>query len=337
MSGAAERCTVIVDARDRFSTTAACLRTLFANTTEPFDLIVVMGGAPEHLKAAWLAEFGDKGTWIFRPEFINQAQARNIGMRAAKTRLAVLMDSDNFVRPGWLGALVRCQQETGAALVVPVILETEEKIHTAGNDLYISYSQGKAHGCKFLRYHGMRLGERSNMKRRRTEYAELHCQLVEIAPTLQLNAYDEHILEVGEVDQGLVYAKAGREMWFEPEAVVRYALGTTVAAEDIRLFAWRWNIASIHDGYAYFERKWNLDISEWGTFRDWLVRYNSQVGLLPRLWPTALALKLDKGIGRVRRKVMEIWRTPKRQYRELTKRRLGYYQWTAGVTGFGKG
>ena len=40
-----EKCTIIVDARDRFSTTTKCLDTLLANTPEPHDLIVVMGGA----------------------------------------------------------------------------------------------------------------------------------------------------------------------------------------------------------------------------------------------------------------------------------------------------
>jgi len=332
-----ERCTIIVDARDRYSTMKECLTTLFANTPEPFDLIVIIGGAPEHLKRAWQAEFGDRATFIFHPAFLNQAQARNIGMRQAKTRLAILMDNDNLVRPGWLAPLIRCQQETGAVLVVPVILETPEKIHTAGNDLYITYHGGRAYGCKTLRYHGMRLGDGSNMKRQRTDYAELHCQLVEVEPTLRLQAYDEHILEVGEVDQGLVFQKVGREMWFEPASVVYYKLGCPVAAEDIRLFEWRWSIRSIHEGYQHFHRKWDLDISEWGTFRDWLVRYNSQIGLLPRLWPHAFALKLDRGIGRLRRRVVTLARTPKSWFRDLRKRSLGYYDWTAGIPTSGGG
>ena len=97
-----ERCTIIVDARDRFSTTTRCLETLIANTPQPYDLIVVLGGAPEHLKKAWMAQFGDRAGFIFRPDFLTQPQARNLGLRAATTRLAVVMDNDNFVRPGWL-------------------------------------------------------------------------------------------------------------------------------------------------------------------------------------------------------------------------------------------
>ncbi len=326
-----ERCTIVVSARDRFSTTTQCLETIIANTPQPHDLIIVMGGAPEHLKHQWIERFGERAKFIFRPNFLNQAQARNIGLREAKTRLAVQMDNDNYVRPGWLEALLTCQQETGAVMVVPIILETERRIHTAGNDLYRTYENGAAYGWKHLRYHGMPIGERTNLTRQRTDYAELHCQLLEIEPTLRLGANDEHIIEVGEVDQGLTFAKAGREMWFEPASVVHYALRCPISADDIRFFAWRWDIRRVHEGYQYFQTKWNLDISEHGTFRDWLVRYNSQLGLLPRFWPSVTSLALDRWLGRLREQVVEVCRKPTYLYQRFRKRQLGYDEWVTGV------
>ncbi|MBI4341876.1 MAG: glycosyltransferase [Candidatus Omnitrophica bacterium] len=326
-----ERCTVIVNTRDKFSTTTRCLETLIANTPELHDLIVVVGGAPEHLKREWTEKFGERAQFIFRPTFLNQPQARNIGLREAKTRLAALLDNDNFVRPGWLAALLECERATGAVLVVPVILETPEVIHTAGNDLYVSHINGEAYGYKILRFYGMRLGEQSNLQREPTDYAELHCQLVQVEPTLRLGACDEQIIEVGEVDQGLTFARAGLPMWFEPKSVVHFALRHPMTADDIKLFEWRWNIKRVHDGYQYFQRKWHMDVSEYGTFRDWLVSYNSQLGLLPRFWPTAAALRLDGWLGRVRAKALGICRIPKYRFRTYKKRRLGYYEWTAGV------
>ncbi|PIQ84095.1 MAG: hypothetical protein COV75_04020 [Candidatus Omnitrophica bacterium CG11_big_fil_rev_8_21_14_0_20_63_9] len=327
-----ERVTIIVDARDRFSTTTKCLETLFANTPQAIDVIVVIGGAPEHLKREWQTAFGNRARFIFKDQFINQPQARNIGLREAKTRLAVQIDNDNFVRPGWLEALVRCQQETNAVLVVPVILERPDRIHTAGNDLYITKDQGKTHAYKHLRYFGMPYGEGANMKRQRTDYSELHCQLVVVEPTLRLGANDEAIIEVGEVDQGLTFAKAGYEMWFEPASVVHYALRCPVEADDIRFFAWRWDLRRVDEGYRYFERKWGMDVSEHGTFRDWLVRYNAQIGLLPRLWPTAAAIKLDQKLGELRERVTDLMLFPKYRFQRLRKRQLGYYDWTAGVS-----
>lgn len=322
-----EKCTIIVNTRDRFSSTTRCLETLIANTPTPYELIVVMGGAPERLKEEWLAKFGAQAKFIFRPEFLNQAQARNIGLREAKTRLAVVIDNDVYVRPGWLEALVQCQQETGAGMVVPIMLETERIIHTAGNGLYITHENGKAYGHKELRFHGMVLGERCNLKRERTDYGELHCQLVEVEPALRLGVYDETIQEVGEVDSGLTWAKAGKERWFEPASVVFYALHGPVRSEDIRLFMWRWDMRLILKGYRHFERKWNLDITEHGTFRDFLLDYNGRVGLLPRLFPSRLSVRVDKAVFRARRAASRLSVIPKALFRNYKAWRIGYFAW----------
>lgn len=61
-------------------------------------------------------------------------------------------------------------------------------------------------------------------------------------------------------------------MWFAPSSVVHYQLRGPIAAEDIRLFRWRWNMRSVLSGYRYFERKWGLDITERGRFRAFLAR-----------------------------------------------------------------
>ncbi len=322
-----ERCTIIVNARDRFSSTARCLETLIANTPEPHDLIVVIGGAPEHLKQEWRACFSKPARFIFEPHFLNQAQARNIGLRQATTRLAVVIDNDNFVRSGWLGALVRCQQETGAVMVAPLVLETPRKIHTAGCHLYITQEHGKAWGHKELRFHGMVYADGANLTRQRTDYGELHCLLVEVEPTLRLGAFDERIQEVGEVDAGLTWAKHGHDMWFEPASVVYYALHGPITVDDIRLFAWRWDMRAIWDGYRYFEQKWALDITEHGAFRDFLLRYNKQLGLLPRLWPSRVSLALDRWIGQLRQLLVLVLRLPKALLRSYKARWMGDFAW----------
>ena len=42
-----DRCTIIVNVRDRFSCLAECLERLIGETPEPHDLIVVVGGASD--------------------------------------------------------------------------------------------------------------------------------------------------------------------------------------------------------------------------------------------------------------------------------------------------
>ena len=330
-----ERCTIIVGTRDRFSTLAKCLERIRACTPEPHDLIVVAGGAPEALREDWRRRFGDHATFIFEREFINQSRARNLGMRAGNTRLAVLMDGDVLVRPGWLRSLVDCQQETGAVMVVPVILESETKIHTAGNSLYVTYVNGRACGHKELRMYGKPFHQGSNMRRQPVDYGELHCQLVEIAPTLRLHAFDEEILEVGEVDSGLTWARAGLGQWFEPTSVVHFQIDAPIAAEDIRLFDWRWNMRSILAGYRYFEQKWGIDITEQGRFRGFLFSYNHQLGLLPRLFPSPLALGIQHAtdrLARAMRAALAPLRAPQWLAARLKARWIGYNDWPRPTT-----
>src|SRR5262249_32284177 len=149
--------------------------------------------------------------------------------------------------------------------------------------------------------HGMPFHQGSNLRRQPVDYGELHCQLVEVEPTLRLQAFDEELLEVGEVDSGLTWARAGLGQWFEPTSVVHFQIDAPIAAEDIRLSAWRCNMRSILAGYRYFEQKWGIDITERGRFRRFLFVYNRQLGLLPRLFPSPLTLRIDHAAGRLRR------------------------------------
>src|SRR5215467_9287823 len=89
-----ETCAIIISPRDRFSCMPECLDRVIAHTPEPHDLIVVAGGLSERFRAEWLRRFGNRARFIFEPHFLNQAQARNIGLRATTARLAVVMDDD---------------------------------------------------------------------------------------------------------------------------------------------------------------------------------------------------------------------------------------------------
>lgn len=294
-------CSIIVTVRDRFSTTFRCLDTLFKNTPEPFQLIAVLGGMPQEFREKVMKQYAGKGEFIFVERFLNPGESRNIGLRAAKTPLAVLMDNDVYVRPGWLEPLIRCQKETDAAMVVPLILEAPDRIHTAGNDLLITLKGGVAYACKELRFGLLAYYKGSNLKRRPTDYGELHCELVEVKTALEVNAFDDRLREAGEVDSGLAWAKAGCVMWFEPASVVHYDLpGPITRVEDIRPFMFKWDTQAIVDSYAYFKKKWDLDISEGGAWHAFLVVLNRKLGLLPRLWPSRFTLGLDGFYRRLR-------------------------------------
>jgi hypothetical protein len=211
--------------------------------------------------------------------------------------------------------------------VVPLILERPRIIHCAGTDLYITHENGIAFGHKGLRLWRLPYGESSNLERSRIDYGELHCQLVEVEPALRLGVYDERLMEVGEVDSGLTWHKAGLDMWFEPDSVVHFVEDAPLHADDIRYYAWRWDMHTILEGYRYFEKKWSLDISEHGDFRLWLYKRNARLGLLPRWFPNEAVMKLSRAIYRAGWKLRRLIALPDEAMDSLRKRHFGYDEW----------
>jgi hypothetical protein len=132
------------------------------------------------------------------------------------------------------------------------------------------------------------------------------------------------------VDTGLIWAKAGHTMWFEPASVVQYQLAAPITADDIRLFDWRWNMRSILAGYRHFEQKWGIDITEQGRFQRFLFAYNRQLGLLPRMFPSTAALRIESGLARLRRltrAALAPLRAPQWLAANLKAWWIGYYEW----------
>jgi GT2 family glycosyltransferase len=322
-----EPITIIVNLRDKFSTTESCLESLIAHSVMPHELIIVAGGVPEPLRTRWRRLFENQARFVFEDSFLNQAQSRNIGLRMTRTSCVVFIDNDVYVRPGWLEALVRCQSDTGAAMVVPLVLETETLIHTAGNDLYVTFEKGKAFGQKQLRFHGKSLIERANLKRQPIDYGEMHCQLMQTEATLRIGGFDEEMREVGEVDCGLSLAKAGYEMWSEPASVVFFHLDAPIKAEDIGSFTWRWDMRAILEGYRYFENKWNLDITECGRFKDFLLETNSRVGMVARKFPSDFGLTCDRWLEAFYSFITLPYRQMDWWIRKYKGRQFGYFEW----------
>jgi len=321
-----EPCTIVVAVRDRFSTTEKCLETLLDRTPVSCDLLAVLGGMPERMRRRLKARFEPKVRFIFTDRLLNPAQSRNIGLRETKTRLAVLMDNDVNVRPGWLEPLLKCQLETGAAMVVPIVLEMPERIHTAANRLYVTTRNGRAFANKELCFAKHTYLDGCNLRRELTDYGELHCQLVVVETALKLGVYDEMLREVGECDAGLAWQKAGCSMWFEPASVVHFAFSYRITrAEDIRPFMFKWDMREILKSYHYFRRKWGLDITGLGSFSKFLVEHNGTLGLLPRLFPSRAAMAVDYVLYRVRRASRRV--SPARLWEWVDHRMLGYHKW----------
>ena len=314
VAAATERCTVIVTPRDLFSVTETCLEHVFANTPEPFELVVVLGGAPPRLRRRLEERYAAKARLLFPPGFLTTPELRTLALRETRTRLAVCLDSNVFVRPGWLAGLVRCQEETGAALVVPLVLEAGDRIHTAGNDLFITYENGRAYGSMELRFHGHHVCESTNLSRRTIDFGEVHCQLVDVATALRTGIYAEILREGTDIDSGLTLSRAGHGMMVEPRSVVYLHYPTLVTdADDVRLHRWKWDIPAVMASYDRLKTKWNVDVGgPRAHFKSYLVHVNSRVGPFTQIRPTAVSARLDRLFLRLPaglRSRFDAWRT----------------------------
>jgi glycosyltransferase involved in cell wall biosynthesis len=295
---AIERCTIIVTPRDLFSTTEECLESILRNTSEPFDLIVVIGGAPVSIQEMLKSRFYKKARFIYEPQFLNASQLRNIGLKEAKTRLAVCLDTNVFVRPNWLAPLVQCQIETEASEVVPLCVDQDDSIHNAGNDLFITYRDGQAIGKMELRYCGQQIYDTTNLKSSEIDFGEVHCQLLVVETALRLRVYDERLREGIELDSGLTLRQAGCKIMFEPASVVcLYYPLLLKHVIDVPLYRWKWEISEVMAGYEYLEKKWKIDFTSSGVFRRYLVRVNARVGILTQICPTSISVFCDRALA----------------------------------------
>src|SRR3989442_10401531 len=110
--------TVIVVPRERFSFVPRSLECLYKETSVPFNLVYVDGGSPEKTKRYLEAEARARGFQLIRsPRYLTPTEARNLGLQQTRSKYVVFIDNDVLVSPGWLGALLRCAEETSAWLV----------------------------------------------------------------------------------------------------------------------------------------------------------------------------------------------------------------------------
>ena len=290
-----DRYTVIVAPRDTFTRIDDCLRNVFTHTRSPIDVICLAGGAPVTVQESLKKSYGDRIKFIFKEGFMTNGQLRNIGLRESRTRFAVCLDSDVFVRPGWFEPLVECQRQTGATLVTPLVLDRQSMIHTAGNFLYITEKNGKKYGAAELRYANLPCAGQTNIPREEIDFAEVHCHFVEVETALELGIYDEDLREGHDFDSGLTLRKAGKKVVFEPTSCVYLHYPQLQdRIEDIPLYLWKWDLKAIVTGFEYLEKKWGIDFYSKSNMRNHVIMLNHRVGFCTQLRLSKISIGIDQ-------------------------------------------
>ncbi|MDB9527129.1 glycosyltransferase [Oscillatoria sp. CS-180] len=257
--------TLVVVPRERFSCAPASLESIYEHTKIPFNLVYVDGNSPPEIQRYIAAQADKKQFHLIRTDYyLYPNQARNIGAAEVQTSYLAFVDNDVIVTPGWLDSLVQCAEETGAAVVGPLMCQHEplhSEIHFAGGESHIwvdktgrrrlrekMYSQGKATDVI-----------QPKVQRTETELAEFHCVLVRRSILEQIGGLDEAMLNTKEhLDFCMMVRSLKETVYLEPDSLVTYVPGPPANWGDLHYYMLRWSdewtLASLHR----LRDKWNL-------------------------------------------------------------------------------
>jgi GT2 family glycosyltransferase len=262
--------TVVVVPRERFSHTIRTLESIYAETRLPFRLVCVDGGSPRAVRRRLERMSAERGFRLLRENrYLSPNQARNLGLRAVATPYVVFIDNDALVTKGWLEALVRSAEETGAwvcgSLCLTGPLESEI-IHVAGSEASLTEEGGRRRFHEQQRHAGRRLSEvLPLLGREPCELVEFHSMLVRSEVFDRLGPLDEGLRSILEhCDLCLTVRENGGAVFFEPASVMTYMSPPPLAWSDVPYFMLRWSPEWAEASAGHFMAKWRLDPEEPG-------------------------------------------------------------------------
>jgi glycosyltransferase involved in cell wall biosynthesis len=251
------RVTLVVTQRERMSLTERSLESILDDLSEPFRLIYVSAGAPDDVNTYLDRRQKEVGfTLIRHPEWMWPNTARNLACATIDTPYVVFIDNDVLVEPGWLKKLVACADETGAALVGPLYLWSDDKVEPrmtmadtpAGKTLHERHDDINAP-----------LSHRAHLKRAPCDFLEYHCMLVRIDFLHSIGGLSETIVCVHEhIDMALAAKKAGKTVWMEPTSAITYLAFVPYQLSDLAFYCWRWGPQAAEKSIRAFCKKWEL-------------------------------------------------------------------------------
>jgi GT2 family glycosyltransferase len=265
--------TVVVTARDRFSLAVRSLENLVAVTRHPYKLIYIDAGSPPSV-AKNLKQICEKNAfeYVRFDHFLSPCQSRNRGHHMSNTKYVAYIENDVMASEGWLEALIKCGEETGAEVVQPLIcqgLPLHTEIHQAGGNFtedmdafFNGPSQSRRLTDKHLNHQGKRVDE-VELERTETQVCEVHCILVKRDTFERFGDFDENMpCSKDHIDFSItIWANGGRIM-MEPSSVVTFChpdRHNPVEVMDRPIFILRWSPNWQRKSLNHFRKKWGLE------------------------------------------------------------------------------
>jgi len=273
-------------ARERHSLAEAAIDSIVADTARPFRFMYLDVQSPDWLRESFARHSAEWGLEVVRFDLpLWPHEARKRVAPSIDTDYVVFIDNDVQVEEGWLEALVRCADETGAGIVGPLYLWGDgigpSKIHMAGGKLTESPAEG---GRVLAEAHGLfNLDPRQvadQLVRRPCDFVEFHCMLVRTELLRDGSFLDTEIRCVHEhIDVALESVRRGFPVYFEPASRVHYLGFSDYMLDDLGFFRERWSAAEGEASIDAFSRKWRVvnDARSFGGVRGFLRSHLAQV------------------------------------------------------------
>ncbi|WP_373003060.1 glycosyltransferase family 2 protein [Hyphomonas sp.] len=265
--------TIVVTARDRFSLAVRSLENLVAVTPAHARLIYIDAGSPASVASEVKRICSENGFRYERFEhFLSPCQARNRGHHLADTKYVAYIENDVMASQGWLEALVKCAEETGAEVVQPLICQgmpLHTEIHQAGGDFtddmdafFNGPPEARRLTDRHLNHQGKRVDE-VELSRTETQVCEVHCFLARRDLFERFGDFDENMpCSKDHVDFSVtIWAKGGKIM-LEPASIVTFCHPDRthpVEPMDRPMFILRWSPNWQRKSLNHFRKKWGLE------------------------------------------------------------------------------
>jgi O-antigen biosynthesis protein len=213
--------TVVMVTYNRWDLSRQAL-TLLAELTEPRYEVVIVDNASVDGTADELESIG--GARILRnPSNLGFGPANNQGAAMARGRHLLLLNSDAWVRPGWLEPLVEiADADAGVAAVASKLLYPDGRLQEAGSILW--------RDARVRNYGDGDVPNRPEYLFRRTvDYASAACLLVRRSAFVEVGGFDPRFAPMycEDVDLCLALAKHHGRVVYQPRSVVEHVRGAS--------------------------------------------------------------------------------------------------------------
>ncbi len=272
--------TIVVVPRDRFSSVEACVRSIIANTPEPFRLVLLDLGYSRRSQRAVRGIVGDiPFEWVACGHTIPMDAFRQCVQRIT-TPYTCWVDNDTFVTPGWMTTMLRSAKEEGRQVILPLTFEREGldvdrrrlplRVHISHAEL----RKVQVGGTEYVfDYKPFRRAAKDEMPPGpwMVDFFELHTFFAETAVLRRLDFPSMVVRE--HVDIGIQLHRMGIPIWCEPRAEVIFDnIHSRPTLADLRFFFFRWSDRLIDQSHALFAARWGWRFYNEQFLKNWAYR-----------------------------------------------------------------